>query len=120
MKGVQHIDLLNVPYKILLYKDEKTLYRALKRLYKKYKVKEDDGIVPAGCVLPTCDMFYILFSKEHLTTELISHEVHHLTQQIAIFLGLSRHGDKQFMAILNGHLNKRVTNYIKKKGIQIV
>lgn len=117
-----NIDVLDVEFKVGLYKDENALDKAIRKLYIKYNIKdEDDGIKPAGVVFTVKDYFrfYILFSKEHLTTQLISHEAHHLTKSITLTLGLSSKEDKEFLAILNGYINKVITKYIKQKGVKI-
>lgn len=118
-KNVQMIKLplYNVNIHIEVLKTPQLLKRRSNFLCKKFNVKEEfpDSMYD-GVVIPADNNYYLLLSKDHITDNLISHEVFHLTVRIAWDNGITILPENdENIAILNGFLNQEVRKFINKK-----
>lgn len=114
------LDLYNVKIKIEVLDTYEKLKRKLNFYLKKYKIEEEDD--PSryydGCVVLNpndTEIVNLLYTKEAMNINTITHECFHLTNLILDFHGVSSTQDDESYAILNGFLNQEVINYLLKK-----
>ncbi len=114
------LDLYNIKIKIEVLDTYEKLKQKLNFYLKKYKIEEEDD--PSryydGCVVLNpndTEIVNLLYTKEAMNINTITHECFHLTNLILDFHGVSSTQDDESYAILNGFLNQEVINYLLKK-----
>ena len=117
------VEMYNTKIKICFFKNEHLLQIELIKIYKKLKIEEDTEILCEGLLFfhpNNSDEVYLYLTENHLTFNLITHEMYHLTNRILSQKGLRLTiDDDEHHAILNGYLNEKLIKYIYKKGYTI-
>lgn len=84
------------------------------RLCKKLKLKYEEGNMEGAVLTGDIDVYYLLLSREHLSHNVIGHELHHLVFNIIKDRGIS---DEEASAWISGHLNEQVYRLMETKKL---
>ena len=88
------------------------------KIYKKYKLKEDDedGENEGILISPDIDRYFLLIDTKYLTHNTIAHEIYHAVVRVTEDRGIS---DEEAQAWLCGHLTGTVYKFLEKKKLEI-
>lgn len=121
IKFKKYIEILGVDVIVKIYDDMEGVGKECKRQMKQQGTILEGKYLARGCVLyedGECN-FYILFAKNELTLELLTHECAHLTHAILKHHDMSKKHDTEMFSLLNGYLNSMIADKLKTKGIKI-
>lgn len=88
------------------------------KIYKKYKLKEedDDGENEGILISADIDKYFLLIDIKYLTHNTIAHEIYHGVVRVTEDRGIS---DEEAQAWLCGHLTGVVYKFLNKKKLEI-
>ena len=118
------IDLYELKITVRVFDSIEKLKKSFAVYAKKMNIEpddEDDYYQARSIVNPqNSGDIYLLFVKDYLSINTITHENYHCTNRILSDQGvdLDPYNDESF-AILNGYLNQEVFKYLKKKKYDI-
>ena len=84
------------------------------KLCKKFKLKYEEGSMEGAVVSGDMDLYYFLLSANHLSHNVIAHELYHLVFHIIKDRGIL---DEEASAWIAGHLSEQVYNLIETKKL---
>ena len=91
-----------------------------KRLCKKYKIKHDTSDYACMIGTDTYKLYYILFSKNHLSINHLVHEITHLGGTILNNRDIATDGDSEAFAYLNGFLAEAIKKVMDDNNLEFV
>ena len=88
------------------------------RVYKKFKLKEedDDGENEGILITPDIDKYFLLIDSGYLSHNTIAHEVYHAVVRVTEDRGIV---DEEAQAWLCGHLTTVIYKFLSKKKFEI-
>ncbi len=88
------------------------------KIYKKYKLKQDDEDGENEGILITADIdkYFLLIDLKYLSHNTIAHEIYHAVVRVTEDRGIV---DEEAQAWLCGHLSGTVYKFLDKKKLQI-
>lgn len=115
------IPLYKIKIKIEVLENLESVKRKYNYYIKKFKLdeKDDPEKFYEGMVIVNpnnTSQVILIYSKDSLSINTITHEVYHLTNLVLDTQGTQLNpNDDEHYAILNGYLNEEVFKYLKKK-----
>jgi hypothetical protein len=89
----------------------------IKKVYKKYKLKEDVDYEVEGVVIgPVENDYFLLLDIKYLTHNTIAHEIYHVAFRICEDRDVH---DEEAKAWVAGHLTGEIYKFLEKKNLQI-
>lgn len=88
------------------------------KIYKKYKIKEedDDGESEGLLISPDIDKYFLMIDIKYLSHNTIAHEVYHATVRVTEDRGIV---EEESQAWLCGHLSGVIYKFLDKKNLTI-
>lgn len=95
-----------------------TLKKESDRIYKKYKLsnEDEDGENEGLLITPSIAKYYLLIDTKYLSHNTIAHEMYHAVVRVTEDRGVS---DEEAQAWLSGHLAGVIYKFLDKKKLEI-
>lgn len=118
------LPLYSTTIRIQIFKNRKDLKKYYNKQSKKLKFKKcEKDLYIKGCVINKGSNLQLLFNKEDMEINTITHEIYHLTNKIlynnGVIIEYEGENTDENHAILNGFLNQEVFKYFKKNKCKV-